>query len=478
MAESLVVTVRDPRRRQLVVATVALAVASLGHGLTMPLLSLVLSHQGVDETLIGLNTGAYFIAVFAVAPLATRLLRARGPALLMLASILATAALLALLRAFPNVWLWFPLRFALGMASSFLWIAGEAWVNHVAAETHRGRIIAIFGIVVSAGFALGPMILSMTGTSGWAPFLVTIALLLVAGAVLAGALGSSPKLRGKTGPLARYVLLAPVAMFGYFVFAAGDAVLLTFLPIYAVGLGVGEADAIRLLTVLAVGSMALQYPIGWLADRVSNYAIVAAMGAALLAGSAVLPWALPNPAISIVFMVFYGGALGALYTMSLVLLGRQFKGADLSAASAMLSVMFCIGAFIWPSVGGATMDRFGAEAMPVSLVVAFALFLLLVAVVWLRDPSSRSRGREGAEASSSAIGRHEAKRTRETAGPRCDGGDPDPGGTRDARQGGPGEGGGTSEPDPGQREPRGSVDPRSPRSSRGHASREDGDRQE
>ena len=388
MADSLAVTAQDPRWRQLVIATVALAVASFGHGLTMPLLSLVLDHQGVDETLIGLNAGTYFIAVFAVAPLATRLLRARGPAMLMLASILATVVLLALLRAFPNVWLWFPLRFALGMAASFLWIAGEAWVNHSATETHRGRIIAIFGIVVSAGFALGPLILSMTGTEGWAPFLVTIALLLVAAAVLAGALGSSPKLRGKTGPLARYVLLAPVAMFGYFVFAAGDAMLLTFLPIYAAGLGVGEVDAIRLLTVLAVGSMALQYPVGWLADRVSNYAIAAAMGAILLAGSAALPWALPLPAISIVFMFFYGGALGALYTISLVLLGRRFKGADLSAASAMLAVMFCIGSFIWPSAGGAALDRFGGDAMPVSLIVAYAFFLVVVAGAWLRGSSS------------------------------------------------------------------------------------------
>ena len=391
MADSLAVTAQDPRWRQLVIATVALAVASFGHGLTMPLLSLVLDHQGIDETLIGLNAGTYFIAVFAVAPLATRLLRARGPAVLMLVSILATVVLLALLRAFPNVWLWFPLRFALGMAASFLWIAGEAWVNHSATETHRGRIIAIFGIVVSAGFALGPLILSITGTEGWMPFLVTIALLLVAAAVLAGALGSSPKLTGKTGPLARYVLLAPVAMFGYFVFAAGDAMLLTFLPIYAAGIGVGEVDAIRLLTVLAVGSMALQYPVGWLADRVSNYAIAAALAVMLLAGSAALPWALPNPVISIVFMFFYGGALGALYTISLVLLGRQFKGADLSAASAMLAIMFCIGSFIWPSAGGAAMDRFGGDAMPVSLIVAYALFLLIVAAAWLRQ-SVRSGG--------------------------------------------------------------------------------------
>ena len=392
MPASSSTTAQDPRWRQLVVATVALAVASFSHGLTMPLLSLVLSHQGIDATLIGLNTGAYFIAVFAVAPFASRLMQARGPALVMLASILATAMLLALLCAFPNVWLWFPLRFVLGMATSFLWIAGEAWVNHEAPETHRGRIIAIFGIVASAGFALGPMILSLTGAEGWAPFLVTIALLLVAAAVLASALGSAPKLRGNaSGPLARYVLIAPVAMFGYFVFAAGDAVLLTFLPIYAVGIGLDETDAIRLLTVLAIGSMALQYPIGWLADRVDNYAISTAMGAALLAGSVALPWALPHAAVAIVFMFFYGGALGALYTMSLVLLGRQFRGADLSAASAMLSVMFCIGSFIWPPMGGVAMDQIGPRAMPVVLVLAFALFVSIVLGTWLRSPSSRAR---------------------------------------------------------------------------------------
>ena len=209
--------------------------------------------------------------------------------------------------------------------------------------------------------------------------------------MLAGALESSPKLEGQTsGPLVRYLLLAPVAMFGYFVFAAGDAMLLTFLPIYAVGLGVDESDAIRLLAVMALGSMALQFPVGWLADRVSNYAIVAGMGAALLAGSAAFPWAIPHPAVSLVFMFFYGGALGALYTLSLVLVGRRFRGAHLGGASAMLAVMFCVASFVWPSLGGAAMDRFGADAMPVSLVAAYALFLAFVTAAWLRRPAPKT----------------------------------------------------------------------------------------
>ena len=144
----------------------------------MPLLSLVLSHQGVDETLIGLNTGTYFIAIFAVAPFVSRLMRTPPGAPADARVDTRDGALFVLLRAFPNVWVWFPLRFALGVAASFLWIAGEAWVNHAADEAQRAGVIAIFGVVISAGFALGPAILSLTGAEGWAPFLATAGLLL------------------------------------------------------------------------------------------------------------------------------------------------------------------------------------------------------------------------------------------------------------------------------------------------------------
>lgn len=50
----------------------------------------------------------------------------------------------------------------------------------------------------------------------------------------------------------------------------------------------------------------------------------------------------------------------------------------------MLAVMFCIGSFLWPSLGGAAMDRMGAEAMPVTLVIAYALFLAVMAAAWFR----------------------------------------------------------------------------------------------
>ena len=57
----------------------------------------------------------------------------------------------------------------------------------------------------------------------------------------------------------------------------------------------------------------------------------------------------------------------------------------------MLAIMFCIGSFLWPSLGGAAMDRFGPDAMPVSLVAAYALFLAVMVAVRLRAPAPEAR---------------------------------------------------------------------------------------
>ena len=179
MPASPATTAPASRRRQLVIATVALAVASLAHGLTMPLLSLVLDHQGIDETLIGLNTGAYFVAVFAVAPF--RLAAAAGswprPADARVDTRDGGAA-----RPASRL----PGRVAVVSAALRARDGGELPVDRGRSmgeprgrpKRTGGRIIALFGIVVSAGFALGPLILSLTGVDGWTPFLVTIALLL------------------------------------------------------------------------------------------------------------------------------------------------------------------------------------------------------------------------------------------------------------------------------------------------------------
>ena len=110
------------RRRDMIVVTTSLAVAALIHGLSMPLLSLVLDHHGVDSGLIGVNAGVQYLSVFVVAPFAPRLMRTIGPAWMMLWSIVGMASLLLLFPLYINIYAWTPLRFLLGICGATLWI--------------------------------------------------------------------------------------------------------------------------------------------------------------------------------------------------------------------------------------------------------------------------------------------------------------------------------------------------------------------
>ena len=172
---------RLDRKRSLVGVIAAMAVVNLVYGITFPLLALVLDGQGVSKTLIGLSTMAQALAVIVIAPWAPELLRLVPPSRLMQAVTVVLAGLFIVAGLFPNVWFWFPLRFVIGALTALLWISSEALINDLAEEQWRGRIIGLYASVGAAGFALGPLLLILTGSAGLLPFIATSSLILCAG---------------------------------------------------------------------------------------------------------------------------------------------------------------------------------------------------------------------------------------------------------------------------------------------------------
>ena len=78
---------------------------------------------------------------------------------------------------------------------SSIFTAGEAWINQLAGDTGRGRIIGIYAAALSAGFGTGPLVLSLTGIEGWPPFLVNAAISALATLPLLGVGEASRNLR-------------------------------------------------------------------------------------------------------------------------------------------------------------------------------------------------------------------------------------------------------------------------------------------
>ncbi len=380
----IAISARD-RRRSFAAVIASMAVVTMTFVVAAPLLALVLERQGVSNTLIGLNTAMQAFASLASAPLVPRLMARFGPGPLMIAGLGVTFAALLLLPVHPNVWLWFPLRAMMGVGAGILWICSETWINQIAEEERRGRLVALYGIAGSVGMAFGAFVLSAIGSAGWAPFLALAAMTALAAVPIVAARKVSPRLEGDVRrALAPLLLLAPTALFLNLIYAATFEQLWAFLPVYGLALGMAEATPLRLLAAMSIGSILLQYPMGWLSDHMNRRLMLVLVVLLMIAAMAAVPLLMTLAYWNVAFFFLFGGVTGPLYNLGMVLLGERFRGAELARVTTLFGMMWSVGGFLGPPLAGVAMDAVGPHGLPLTIALMFVLYLPLPVASYLR----------------------------------------------------------------------------------------------
>jgi len=351
-------------------------IVNLIYGLTMPLLSLVLDSQGYSKTTIGMNIVAQASAGVLLAPIMPRLIIRFGAARVMQQAALLSAAILIALGLFQNIYLWFPLRFLLGAAGAMLWSASETFINELAEDNWRGRIIGMYGSAGAAGFALGPLVLIMTGTEGILPFVVSAALVAAASLPLFWLANEAEIHPDKDHPsLRRLFRLVPHIMLLNLAYAAAVEAYIAFFPLFGIHIGLGEARSLSLLTIFALGGVFLQLPLGWLADHVRRHKLLLSCIILTMIGFTILPGIIRSSVAGPIFVFALGGVEGMIYTLGIIILGQRFRGAELAAASVLYTGMWGAGAMLGPVIVGAGMDILGDHSMPYLIAAIYVIYL-------------------------------------------------------------------------------------------------------
>ena len=329
----------------------------LTYSLSAALIALDLAERGFSEGLIGANAAMHAVGVLATALILPRLVAAAGVRRLIIGALVLAAVTLSSFPLVPFVWLWFPLRFLLGAASESLFVLSETWINSLSTEDTRARSMAAYTAALSIGFALGPIILSVVGTSGALPYLVGAGLALVAALFVASPKVEAPAFEKPhhSNPL-HYFRLAPVAITATVLNAAIETAGLSFLAIYAVNLGWPEGDATLLISCMMIGAICLQLPIGWLGDKMDRRRLVIALAVIAAAGALVWPLALREPIAFYALLFVWGGAFVGIYTIMLTVVGSRFKGGDLVGIYAVMGLTWGGGALIGPLAAGVAME--------------------------------------------------------------------------------------------------------------------------
>ena len=369
-----------PDWRNVIAAIAAITVFGFALGQMFPLLSLLLESRGYSDDVIGLNAAmspaGILLASVVIPPLARRF----GARNLALSAAFASALIIIGYKLFPSLGAWFVLRLLQGTTISTLFVLSEVWIVRYASGRHRGKIVSAYASVLAASFGAGPALIAWIGIEGWRPFIIGAAVLIAAMVPLSLVRENRNEIHGsEKQSLLKFAPRAPFLLVAVAVFAIFDVATLSLLPVYAIRIGLDIAVAASILTVLIAGNVVLQFPIGWLADVLPKWSVMA--GCALV--TAVLCFAMPasmGTAWMWPLLLVVGAAGYGVYTVALSDLGDRFTGDELVQGSAAFATMWGAGALIGALAGGWTMAAFGPHGLPAMLALTYLAMVAAIAV--------------------------------------------------------------------------------------------------
>jgi len=350
----------------------------LALGVSLPLVSLRLEGWGYGQFAIGVMAAMPAVGVLLGASVAGRLAARFGTPRLMRLCLLGGSLSVILLALLPSYPLWLLLRLLIGVVLTVVFILGESWINQLAVEQWRGRLVALYGTGYALSQLSGPLLLTLLGTEDDSGFWCG-ALLLIGGALVLLGRSGAPKVDPHSASgrgLGRFCRELPAIAWAVALFAAFESMVLTLLPIYGLREGFSQDVALLMASIVVVGDALLQLPIGWLADRVSRTSMFRGCGLVLLVSSLSIPLLLHTPLIWPLWVLF-GASAGGLFTLALILIGERYRDDELVRANAHVAQLWGIGCLIGPLFTGAASQWVSGHALPLLMAVGAAGFVWL-----------------------------------------------------------------------------------------------------
>jgi len=334
---------------------VGLALVMVGNGLNGSLLGVRSDQEGFSLTVTGVIMAAYFAGFLAGTVYAESALRTVGHI-----RVFAALASLASSAASVHPVTWIVTRFLFGACMAGLYVVVESWLNDLATNQTRGRILSVYMIVSMGGVAIGQLLLGVEDTSGFILFIVVSVLVSLSLVPTTLSASSAPPI-AVAEPIGFRALLPriPTGLVASFFSGAGAGALIGMAPVYASLVDLSTARISLFLAAPMIGALLFQWPIGWVSDKLPRRGVMFAVAVA----AAVMPLiALAVPSDSptaIIAMFLMGGAMFPFYSLSVAYSNDWLRAEEILGASGTLVRVNGTGAILGPLATAALMAAIG-----------------------------------------------------------------------------------------------------------------------
>jgi MFS family permease len=341
-----------------------MGVLMLGSGLQSTLLGVRATLEGFPTVVTGAIMSCYYLGYLAGTRIAPPLLRRLGHIRVFATLAAVSSAAILVQGCFVNPFVWGVMRTVSGLCLAGIYVVAESWLNDRASRENRGRLFAVYMVVLYIGLGAAQFLLVLSNPATQTPFMlvsVLISLALVPIVVSSRqvpehAVPRKVRLRElyRDTPLG-VVAVAVSGMISAFIFSMG--------PVYARLSGLDTAGVARFMAVSILATVVTQYPIGRLSDRMDRRTMIAAVCTldAVVAGIITAIHDLPHGVFLALAAVFSGFVL-TIYSLAVSHVNDKLEPAQMVAASSALLRLNGTSAAIGPVLAGGLMTEFGPRA--------------------------------------------------------------------------------------------------------------------
>ncbi len=305
-----------------------------------------------------------------------------------LASLLAAAMIGAGITQSPVAW--GLLRLVTGLCTAGLYVIAESWLNDLATNSNRGRLLAVYGVVTVAFFGIGQAAIVAFNSQVVTGFAVAAILTSVAVAPVAlSEAAVAPGLEHKQNVTLRELAkMVPTGVFSALLVGMAHGAIAGMAAVYATRAGLSRRDIGFFVALPSLGGMVLQWPISAASDEVDRRFVGLATAFAAAGVAALLLLTPSDSLMGFGLIALLGGLSYPLYSIAGAYTNDWVPPANLNAAASQLVTLYGMGAVVGPFVVAGAMIAIGPHGFFWALIAlhsVIAVFFCYRLFAW-RSP--------------------------------------------------------------------------------------------
>lgn len=328
---------------------IGIGLLSVSSGLQGTLLGIRASVEGFSTIFIGLMMSSFYFGFLFGAAKTPQLVRKVGHPRVFaaMASLSSITVLLHYVVVDPLVWC--ILRAITGFTMASLYVVAESWLNNMAPKKVRGQMLSFYAMVQHIGTAAGYVSVNLADAENVILYLLTSILVSASLIPVLLSTGKTPRFDDlKSLNVKELFNDAPLSVVGALMMGLIYSAVYTMSVIYCQMMGLTVAQTSFFLFWFVVAGAAVQWPIGYLSDKLDRRVLIVMLLMFSTASILALGENVSDPVHAIICMAIYGASVLSVYPLIVAHTNDRLEPAQMIAASSTMFSVYGIAAIIGP----------------------------------------------------------------------------------------------------------------------------------